>query len=162
MLPESGYAVCPGIRDYDRCFAAEIRYSPKGVRKIAVGEKILRHESDKCHLWHKTSNQKMNIFDRHYNLCNACKVLEAHLVHTAREASKVSPRSRMIRTLPSSSYPMNLFSPASQKTRVRRIRRERKHLHERIGKYSNACVTLDDQQDEEMAEAWYSSSPSST
>ncbi len=152
MLPDSGYVVCPGIRWYDQCYADDIRYSPKGLRKIAVGEKNIRHESDKCHLWHKASNQKMTIFDRRYNLCNACKALEGHLVQTAREESKVSPGSRMIRTLPSSSYPMHLLSPASQKTRVRRVLRERKHLHERIGKYSHVCVTLDDQQDQEMAE----------
>ena len=100
-------------------------------------------------MWHKS--RRMSLLDRRHNMCPECKFLDSHLRQDAKRAAAVSSSVRTARTLPSSTYPISHLSPASQKTRTRRLTRERKHLAEQLSKYSSMCISLD-QQDEEMAQ----------
>ena len=48
LLPESNFAVCPGISDYQSRYSALIRHATKNVKTISVGEEVVRYEALNC------------------------------------------------------------------------------------------------------------------
>lgn len=70
----------------------------------------------------------------------------------AINAAEVSGETKIPHTLPSSNYPFIYFSPTSQKVRARKLTEEWKNLNKQTAKFSNLSVTLDNEQDKQMAE----------
>ena len=148
LLPDSGYTVCPGIVNYDELFAA-VRHTHQNLQTIKVGEKVVRHESVKCMLWHKPEGKQKRLFDRKKGMCAECKSFDYQMTREVKRATQSEPK--VARTASSSNYPFTYLSPASQKVRARNLMRERKTLMQRIQKYASLCVPLDDEQSEEMS-----------
>lgn len=144
------YQMCPGIPDYEEAYQS-LRHHPKQLQMISIGNKVIRYESSKCLIWHMPTNRKSTPLDRRHNMCIECKTLDKKLTKEAQAAAFVTETQKAARTLPSSNYPFSLLSPASQKSRVRKLMQERKTIVQKVNKYSSTAVTLDDDQDKEMA-----------
>ena len=151
MLPDSEFAVCPGIADFEERYSADVHRAPQSLRKLTVGEQVLRYESSKCQLWHKTTDQKFTALDRHSKMCSACKALDRTLGREATVSAAVSLEQKIARTHPSSNYPLSQLSPASQKVRVRRLMDERKALNIKLRRFDHLCASLDDGQSDELS-----------
>ena len=61
MLPESKYAVCPGISDYIERNIMLICHPVKYLRKTSIGDEILHCESVSCLLWHIPTDQRSTV-----------------------------------------------------------------------------------------------------
>ena len=150
MLPESKYAVCPGISDYIERYSSLIHHPVKCLRKISIGDEILHCESVSCLLWHIPTNQRSIPGERLFNVCAHCKAVDRLLAKDAAAAASSSSDTKMARTLPTSNYPLEMLFPASQKARMRRIMKDRKNLNAKVDKYSKLCISLNDKQDSEL------------
>lgn len=153
MLPMSKYAVCPGIPDYIERYSALVRHPIKCLRKICIGDEILRCESVCCLLWHVPTDQRSIPGERLFNVCAHCKHVDRLLAKDAAAAAASSSNTKIARTLPTSNYPLEMLSPASQKARMRRIMKDRKNLNAKLDKYSKLCISLTDEQDSELSAA---------
>ena len=146
----SEYQICPGIPDYEEIYQS-LHHHPKQLQMVSIGPKVIRYESSKCLIWHMPTNQKSTALDRRHNMCIECKTLDKKLAKEAQAAALVTEMQKSARTHPSSNYPLGLLSPASQKSRVRKLMQEQKTILQKVNKYSSTAVTLDDDQDNEMA-----------
>ena len=151
MLPKSKYAVCPGIPDYIERYSALIRHPVKCLRKISIGDELLRCESASCLLWHIPTDQRSILGERLFNVCAHYKNVDRLLAKDAAAAATSSLDTKIARTLPTSNYPLEMLSPASQKARMRRIMKDRKNLNAKLDKYSKSCISLSDEQDSELS-----------
>ena len=151
LLPKSKYAVCPGIPDYIERYSALIRHPIKCLRKISIGDEILRCESVCCLLWHMPTDQRSSPGERLFSVCAHCKNVDRLLAKDAAAAAASSSVTRRARTLPTSNYPLEMLSPASQKAWMRRIMKDRKNLNAKLDKYSKLCISLTDEQDSELS-----------
>ena len=57
LLSNSGYVICPGIRDYDNEFGQTIRFQSNNLRVST--NPISRHDSTNCCHWHKPTNLRL-------------------------------------------------------------------------------------------------------
>ena len=151
MLPKSKYAVCPGITDYVERYSVLVRHPIKCLRKITVGDQILRCESVCCLLWHIPMDQRSIPGERLFNVCVHCKNVDRLLAKDAVAAAASTSDTRLSRTLPTSNYPLQMLSPASQIARMRRIMKDRKNLNAKLDKYSKLCISVSDEQDSELS-----------
>ena len=151
MLPKSKYAVCPGIPHYVERYSALVRHTVKCLRKITLGDESLRCESVCCLLWHVPTDQRSIPGERLFNVCAHCKSVDRLLAKDAAAAAACTSDTRIARTLPTSNYPIEMLSPASQKAWMRRIIKNRKNFNAKLDKYSKLCVSLTDEQDNELS-----------
>lgn len=149
MLPKLKYAVCPGIPDYIERYSAFSHHPVKCLRKVSVGDEILRCESVCCLLWHMPTDQRSIPGEQLFNVCAHCRNVDRLLAKDVAAAS--SSDTKIARTLPTSNYPLEMLSPASQKARMRRIMKDRKNLNAKLDKYSKLCISLTDEQDSELS-----------
>ena len=79
LLPESNFAVCPGIFDYQSRYSALIRHATKNVKTISVGEEVVRYEALNCLLWHQKPDSRVIVLDRSSGMCTECKKVDRAL-----------------------------------------------------------------------------------
>ena len=141
LLPSSGYVVCPGIRKYPD----EIRFKTKNLRQW--GEPFNRMVSANCSQWHIPNNtqqpQDSIAFD-------CCKSLLHDINQLAQRVATTSDAQRVIRTLPTSNYPLSKLSPASHKSRVANIIIDRKNLTRKLNRLAPFDCDVGDKQSAEL------------
>ena len=149
LLANSGYVLCPGIREYDSQYGEYIRFKSKNLR--IWGESLERHDSMECLLWHKPINTKTASSKLQYNVCVSCKRLINHLNIIKNRAVAASPGHKEKWTEPSSNRPLKYLSPASQTERLLKSSKDRKKLRKTVLKYDDPLdVELSGVQDEEL------------
>ena len=151
MLPKSKYAVYPGIPDYIEQYSALIRHPIKSLRKIYLGDEVLRCECVCFLLWHIPTDQRSIVGEQLFNVCAHCKNVDWLLAKDTVAGAASSSDTKIAHTLPTSNYPLEILSPASQKARMRRIMKDRKNLNAKLDKYSKLCISLTDEQDSELS-----------
>ena len=151
LLPESNFAVCPGISDYQSRYSALIRHATKNVKTISVGEEVVRYEALNCLLWHQKTDSRVTVLDRSSGMCTECKKVDRALEREARYSDALTSEEKIMRTFPTSNYPLSLLSPASQKVRIRRLMNEQKALNIKLREYEHFSASLDDEQSDELA-----------
>ena len=116
LLANSGYVLCPGIRDFTGEFSETVRFKPKHLRVWT--QQVSRHDSEECTLWLKPSNQKLPPGSPLKNTCQSCRLLHRSLVAIRGRALEASPGHKERWTDPSSNRPVKYLSPASQMKRT--------------------------------------------
>ena len=149
ILPDTSYAVCPGIVDFNQRYSA-IHRDVQGLQNICVGVAVLKYESEKCLKCHIPANQKALASDRTFNMCIQCKSLDCLLAKDVTATLALSTPEKIARTLPGSHSPLAYLSPASQKVRIRRLQTERKTLAQKLEKYDHLSVSLCSEQTVEL------------
>jgi hypothetical protein len=149
ILPDSSYAVCPGIADFSQRYSA-VHRDVQGLQKVCVGGAVFKYESEKCLKWHIPANQKALASDRTFNMCIQCKNLDCLLAKNAAATLALSTPEKIARTLPGSHFPLAYLSPASQKVHIRRLQTERKILAQKLKKYDHLSVSLCSEQTAEL------------
>ena len=149
LSKSSGYKFCPGLNKaiYNDKYASILRYDSKSVRLMS--EPFCRVDSPRCELWHKLAKNS-SIFERDMEevLCQPCKKMISHLDQRVRAATKVTPAEKVARLDPSSRCPLAVLSPNSRKKRKENLLKERCQYKK---KYEHIELTLDDEQNDEMA-----------
>ena len=146
LLPSSGYVVCPGIRSYPD----QIRFTTKNLRQW--GPPFNRMFSATCAQWHIPNNVQQSPESLGFDCCKSCKQLLHDINQLAQRAVATTDTQRVIRTLPSSNYPLSKLSPSSQKTRIGNIMIDRKNLTRKLNRLQQFDCTVSDKQHAELLE----------
>ena len=148
---QSNYKFCPGIdpQHYKLHYYEAIRFDIKSVRQTM--EPFARVDSINCKLWYQlasnaTSAEKCCSEVR----CSACKRLVTDLDCQRRCTLAESPCRKIKRQSSSSRARLTYMSPASQQRRKSNAQSERSNMIRKLEKYSDADVTLNDEQHDEM------------
>ena len=125
------YVFCPGIKpSYYEDKVAITGYHRENVRVFSYP--FVRYESMACLLWHQPSNTYSRYGHDLHNVCQECKN-EAHRVLANAERSiLVSPEEKDARRDSASKYPVSKLSPASASEKVKRLKKDRKRLQEKV------------------------------
>ena len=110
FLSNSGYVLCPGVKDYTCEFLHIIRFQSKNLR---VWGQPIRHDSVGCLLWHKAANLRISEENPLFNVCPSCKVLRSQLLVIKNRALETSPDHKAKWRDPSSKRPQISFSSES-------------------------------------------------
>ena len=88
--------------------------------------------------------------ERLLNVCAHCKAADRLLAKDEAAVASCNSDTKMVCTLPTYNYSLEMLSPASQKAWMRRIMKDRKNLNGKVDKYSKLCISLNDKQDSEL------------
>ena len=114
-----------------------------------MSEPFYRVDSPRCELWHKLAkNSSILEKDMEEVLCQPCKRMVSHLDQRVRSSTALSPIEKVARLDPSSRCPLAALSPSSRKKRKDNLLKERYQYKK---KYEHMDLTLDDEQNEQMA-----------
>lgn len=142
LVHTSGYAICPGIREYP----SVIRFKTKHLREW--GTPFSRLDSDSCLLWHVPNNLRYPTGDPLRDACVECRKLTYEISRLAERAVITSDEEKLSRTSVSSNYPLKYLSPSSKTARVSKIGRERKNLLAKMSTPQFDCDLKDKQHTE--------------
>ena len=144
LHPSSGFVVCPGIREYPDA----IRFSTKNLKRW--GPPFNRMFSSKCVQWHVPNNVQQSPSSVAYDCCKPCKQLLHDIKQLEKRSEAVSDTQRVMRTLPSSNYPLSKLSPVSQKARIANMTMERNSLVRQLKQLTPFECDVSDKQHSEL------------
>ena len=125
------YALCPGI---DSSFYEDkvkvTGYHRDNVRILS--QPVVRFESASCLLWHQPCNVFARVGHEMHNVCHECKVEAQRTVQNASRHVLLSPEEKEARMNPSSNFPVCKLSPVSLTEKIRRLKKERRALSEKV------------------------------
>lgn len=127
LLANSGYCLCPGIRNFDNEFGETVRFQPKHLRVWTHPHS--RYDSEECVLWLKPSNLRLPADSSLRNTCPACRLLYRSLVAIRGRALEASPDHKEKWSDPSSNWPLKYLSPASQAKRTVKGSEQRRKVY---------------------------------
>ena len=146
----SGFAMCPGIVDYD-AIISDIRIQPSNVK-----EEIWpwRHVSAiKCKLWHKPRKQQLSegMPESVADVCGECKLVRRKMLVLRDKRKSLDENDRLQRQQASSKVRLSVLSPESQEARQENVRRERKN-YRRIAErmIQRSSVAVNEKQNSEL------------
>ena len=152
MLANSGYVLCPGVRDYQAQFGEHVRFRTKSLREWNVP--LARYDSSNCLLWHKPSNIKQPTSSAVFDCCLNCKTLLHDLTILKKRADSTSPGHKEKWLDTSSNRPFKYLSPASQKERLTRLSQEKRNLRKVLIRHDEPLdVALSCEQDKRAESA---------
>ena len=140
LLPSSGYVICPGIRSYPD----QIRFATKNLRQW--GPPFNWMFSAACAQWHIPNNVQQSQESLGFDCCKSCKQLLHDINQLVQRATTTTDTQRVIRTLPSSNYPLSKLSSASQKTWIGNIMIDRKNLTRKLNRLQPFDCDVSDEQ----------------
>lgn len=87
-----------------------------------------------------------------FDCCKSCKQLLHDIDQLVQRAAATTDTQRVIRTLPSSNYPLSKLSPFSQKTQIGNIMIDRKNLTRKLNRLKPFDCDVGEKQDAELLE----------
>ena len=147
---QSSYKFCPGIdpQHYKLHYYEVIRFDIKSIRQTI--EPFARIDSVNCKLWHTLASNATSAEKSCSEVrCSACKRLVTDLDCQRRRTLAESPGRKLKRQSSSSRARLTYMSPTSQQRRKSNAQSERSNMR-KLEKYSDADVTLNDEQHDEM------------
>ena len=151
LLKSNGYVFCPGIdyTKYIETYYSVIRFHCK---QVDVTETPFQRVNAKgCLWWFQLPRNAMTeekIADE--VCCSYCKRLRSDLEHQKKRSALVSPAKRVKRQAANSNYPNKYLSPPSAVKRKTNVHKKNFKLRTTLARHSDADVTLDDVQHDEM------------
>ena len=148
---KSNYKFCPGIdpHHYRSHYSKAIRFNIATVRQML--EPFDRVDSVNCQLWYQPANNATRSEKSANEVqCYACKRLVTDLNCQRRQTLQESPSRKLKWQSSSSRARLKYMSPASQQKRRSNAQAARSNLIRKLKRYSEADVTLNDDQHKEM------------
>ena len=150
---KSNFKFCPGIEPdhYNKEYYDVIRFHVQSVRLHDFP--FHRVDSVNCKMLFKLAhNDREMEKDAIEVKCSACKRLITDLEHQKERTKKETPTRKIKRQKPSSRARLSYMSPASQAKRRTLAQYERTNNIQKLQKYEESEVTLDDEQHSEMCQ----------